>query len=248
MNNSNVKKQDKIIIGKKVILEYLKNDNKIISIHSYGIFRNIKNIALEKNIPYIIHENASFLNKYELNNQNIIAFIKANNFLTSDFDLWYEKISKTNIKNKLILILDSINDVGNFGSIIRTSNCFGVNGIIIKKNNQSPINHIVEKISKGTIYNSNILQVSNLSNIINKLKKLNFWIISSNVNAKKSIYDIDYNFNCCLIIGNEEKGVSENITSISDFNLLIPMYGIIDSLNVVVATGIILSYIKYKNN
>ena len=234
----------KLILGKNAILE---NINKsIVSIHSIGYIQKIGDIAKEKNIPYFPNEKKTFFENLNVNHKGIVAFLEHTDYVTNDFEKWYLNFKNSKNLYKIVVVLDGIEDVGNFGAIIRSCDCFGVDGIIIKNSRQAPINEIVIKNSMGAIYNSNILMVSNLKFTIDKLKELDFWTVSTTLEDAKNYNDLSYNFNCCLIMGNENSGVSAKIIESSDYKVKIPMFGITSSLNVSVSTGILLSYIKIK--
>ena len=148
--------------------------------------------------------------------------------------------------NPLILILDGIEDPHNFGAIIRSCDAFGVDGIIIKSHNQVPITMTVSKVSTGAIEFVKIAQVSNLSVAINKLKENGFWIYAADGSAKDEYQKINYDGPVALVMGSEGKGISRLVLDNSDFIIKIPMVGHVNSLNVSVATGIMLSRIKNK--
>lgn len=231
-----------MLLGKKAILEQLKKDN-VLAVHSLTIFPEIKKICDKKNINYIIQEK-SFFSNIESNHQGVIAWIKSENYLTEDFDYFLSRVKSSINKRKIILILDEINDTGNFGAIIRSCDAFNVDGIIIKNRNQAEINEYVIKASTGAIYNSNILKVTNLGSTIEKLKKNNFWIVSTTLYDSKNLNSEKFDFDCCVIIGNEKNGISQKLIEHSDFKIGIPMFGSVQSLNVSVAAGIILNYIR----
>ena len=144
----------------------------------------------------------------------------------------------------LILILDGVEDPHNFGAIIRSADAFGVDGIIIKNRNQVPVNMTVSKVSTGAINNVKIAQVSNLSNAISTLKDNGYWIYASDGSAKDSYADVKYDGAICLIMGSEGEGISKLVLRNSDFIIKIPMSGHVNSLNVSVATGILLARIR----
>lgn len=237
----------KYILGKKGVFENIKKGliSKVYVKHSFPELINLNNVY---DFQIIYNKDISFFNKFGSNHQFIIGELKQilnNNF--NDYELFIKEINQ--IKgNKLILMLDEIQDPGNFGSIIRTAESFGCLGIIYKKNNQAQINDIVIKTSAGAITNIRFLKTANLSNVINKLKNDGFWIISSCLDDdSKDISESPINFeNICLIMGNENKGISKNLINESDLKLKIPMSGITQSLNVSVSTGILLYYLKYQ--
>jgi 23S rRNA (guanosine2251-2'-O)-methyltransferase len=140
----------------------------------------------------------------------------------------------------LILILDSIQDPRNLGAIIRTAECSGVDGIIITKHNSAAINETVIKTSAGAAEHSRICTVNNLVNTLKLLKESGFWIIGTSLDGNKNYSELDYKLPAALIIGNEEKGIRRLTADNCDFLIKIPMKGKIQSLNVSVASGIIL--------
>lgn len=146
--------------------------------------------------------------------------------------------------NPLILILDEIEDPHNFGAIIRSCDAFDVDGIIIKSRNQVPITMTVSKVSTGAIEYVRIAQVSNLSSAINKLKENGFWIYAADGSGKEDYQKINYSGPVALVMGSEGHGISRLVLDNSDFIIKIPMYGHVNSLNVSVATGILLSRIR----
>lgn len=141
----------------------------------------------------------------------------------------------------LLLLLDSIQDTHNLGAILRTAECAGVNGVIVTTNQSAPINETVEKISAGAVSHLNICKVNNLVRAIEELKKEGFWVVGSHLTSESKNYNkLDYKMPVALVMGNEEKGIRRLVAENCDFIVKIPMRGKIDSLNVSVATGILL--------
>ena len=146
----------------------------------------------------------------------------------------------------LVLLLDEIEDPQNFGAILRSADAFGVDGVIIKNNNQVPLNWTVAKVSTGAIEYVKVAQVSNLSNAIKVLKENGYWIYAADGSAKDSYQKVDYSGSVALIVGSEGRGISPLVMKNSDFIIKIPMSGHVNSLNVSVSTGILLSRIRNK--
>lgn len=142
-----------------------------------------------------------------------------------------------------ILLLDGIEDPHNFGAIIRSADAFGVDGIIVKKHGEVPLNGTVAKVSTGAIHYVKVASVPNLSQAISRLKKAGFWIVSSADKGASSYLDVDYKCPIGLVVGNEGKGISRLVLENSDFVVKIPMHGSINCLNASVATGVLLSQI-----
>ena len=144
----------------------------------------------------------------------------------------------------LVLILDEIEDPHNFGAILRTADAFSVDGVIIKSKNQVPLNWTVAKVSTGAIEYVKVAQVSNLNNVIRTLKDSGFWIYAADGSGKDSYEKVNYKGAVALIVGSEGRGISQLVMKNSDFIIKIPMTGHVNSLNVSVSTGILLSRIR----
>ncbi len=172
----------------------------------------------------------------DANSQGVIA-LKSN---TEFFEL--DDLIQSSKKSKfpLLLLLDSIQDPHNLGAIFRTAECAGVDGVIITTNQSSPITETVEKISAGAVSHLKICKVTNLVRTIEILKKENFWVVGSSLTNSKDYTAIDYKMSVALVVGNEEKGLRKLVAESCDFLAEIPMLGKIDSLNVSVATGVLL--------
>ena len=138
-----------------------------------------------------------------------------------------------------ILILDHILDPHNFGAIIRTAVAARIKTIIIPNDRQVLVNSTVVKTSVGAVFDIDIVLVTNLNNTIKILKDNGFWIYGT-VMSGEDYREVDYNGKVCLIIGNEEKGMSKLVKESCDFLITIPISPKIDSLNASVAAGILI--------
>ncbi|NLB49738.1 MAG: 23S rRNA (guanosine(2251)-2'-O)-methyltransferase RlmB [Erysipelotrichia bacterium] len=98
------------------------------------------------------------------------------------------------VTRPIVLLLDGINDPGNFGAILRSCDAFGVSGVIIKKHGQVMLNATVAKTSTGAINYVKVAMVTNLSQAIERLKKENFWIVSSEGGSDTNYQDLKYDF------------------------------------------------------
>lgn len=159
-------------------------------------------------------------------------------------DFEYSSLEELLSFDKLI-ILDHLQDPHNFGAIIRTAEALGVKGIIIPKNRSVSINETVMKVSAGALNYVKICMESNLVNVMEKLKKLNYFIYGTDM-IGKNYYDVDYANKTVLVIGSEGEGISDLVKKSCDEIVTIPMVGNINSLNASVATAIVLSEIVRK--
>ncbi|MFA7421530.1 MAG: 23S rRNA (guanosine(2251)-2'-O)-methyltransferase RlmB [Melioribacteraceae bacterium] len=148
----------------------------------------------------------------------------------------------------LLLLLDSIQDPHNLGAILRTAECSGVDGIIVTTNQSSPITETVEKVSAGAVSYVKICPVNNLVQTMNILKEEGFWTVGTSLNNSKNYSEMDYKMPVALVMGNEEKGIRKLVAETCDFLVKIPMNGKVDSLNVSVATGVLLFEINRQRN
>ena len=151
----------------------------------------------------------------------------------------YEYYSLDDIDSNFVVILDHLEDPHNFGSIIRSCECAGVEYIIIPKDRSVTVNDTVFKVSAGAIEHVKIVMVSNLVNAIKKLQKDNYFIYAADMDGE-DYRTIDYADKKVLIIGNEGNGISNVVRDNSDVVVSIPMKGTINSLNAGVSAGILL--------
>ena len=186
------------------------------------------------NFSYVPTQKLDRLSKK--NHQGVIARISPIKFLT--MDQFGEKLAA--IKNPFILILDQVNDVRNFGAIIRTAEISGVDGIIIQNSSSAPINSDTIKTSAGAIFNIPICKVNHIKDAIYHLKSIDISIVSASEKANKNIYDVDFTKPVAVIMGSEQRGINKSIINLSDEVVKLPMYGKIQSLNVSVACGVFL--------
>ena len=143
--------------------------------------------------------------------------------------------------NSCFVIVDQINDPQNLGQIIRTSECAGIDGIILPKHGSVHITNSVLQVSQGAFFNTNIFIETNLSNTIKYLKSKGFWIFGVENSIKAdNWYSMDYKGKSVIIIGSEGKGIRSLIKKSCDFLATIPMKGKINSLNVSAALSAVL--------
>ena len=231
-----------LIVGRKPVLEAINSGDELEQIYIlYGQKGNIIDAIRVAAIKRGIKINLIPLEKFRIliqntNAQGIAAIKPAYKFHSLDDIISVSKSSS----NPLILILDSIQDTHNVGALLRTAECSGVNGIIVTKHNSAPINATVVKTSAGATEHVRIAQVNNLANTIKVLKDSGFWIVGSSLDDAKLYTEVDFTIPIALIVGNEEKGIRKLIADKCDFLVKIPMAGKLQSLNVSVATGILL--------
>tara|TARA_B100001750_G_C15516074_1_gene607301 strand:+ start:794 stop:1531 length:738 start_codon:yes stop_codon:yes gene_type:complete len=236
MNNKN------IIIGIRPIIESIKNDKNFDKILikkglKGNLFFSLLDLIKQSNIKHQFVP-IDRLNKISRKNhqgvigfKNLIAFQNIENIIP----VIYEKG-----ENPFLLIVDQVTDTRNLGAIIRVAECSGIHAIIIPENNSAPINELTYKTSAGAINYIPICRHKNLEKTLLYLKESGINIIACSEKSEKLINKINIKSPLCLIIGSEEKGISNKLLELSDEKVKIPLYGKIASLNVSVAAGIIL--------
>ena len=231
-----------LVYGKNVINEILNNNTKIYKVFLDNNFkdesllnrinkRNLKKFHMDKNKLDKMCGNST--------NQGIAADIEEYKYL----DI---KALENDNDASFVVMLDSIEDPHNFGAIIRTCECAGVDYIIITRNRSLSVNSTVYKTSCGALANVKIIEVVNLTNTITKLKDLGFWVYGAEANGK-NYSNIKFDTKTCLVIGSEGHGLKQIVTKNCDEIISLPMKGKINSLNASVACGILIYEImKYK--
>ena len=151
-------------------------------------------------------------------------------------------------ENLSILILDQLSDVRNFGAIVRTAECTGVDCIVIQSSGSAPVNGDTIKTSSGAIFNVPICKVSHIKDAIFLLKQHDIEVYGASEKSEKDIYETNFNNRQAIIMGSEGKGLSNSVINLCDHLIKIPLYGKIESLNVSVACGTILyEMVRQKN-
>jgi len=171
------------------------------------------------------------------NHQGVFAFISPIDFhnIEDVVPSLYEQG-----KNPLILVLDRITDVRNFGAIARTAECAGVDAIIIPEQNAAAINADAIKTSAGALHKITVCRTWNLKLAIQFMKESGIQLVGCTEKTQDMMYKPDYTPPTAIILGSEEDGVSPEFLKMCDARAKIPMAGKIASLNVSVATGVIL--------
>lgn len=164
------------------------------------------------------------------NPQGILAVIKARSYA----------LDEILVPDNFLVILESLQDPGNMGTIIRTADAAGATGIIISKGCVDIYNPKVLRSTMGAVFHVPVYLSDNLTDTIHILKKNGIRICATHLKGSKSHYDISLRNNAAIIIGNEANGISEEIASCADVLVKIPMPGRAESLNASVAAGLLM--------
>jgi len=198
-----------------------------------GIVAAAKQLGLK-----ITHEPIGHLNRHcKERHQGIIALIKVPK-LPDESDL---KQDIKSIETPFILVLDNIEDPRNLGACLRSADAAGVDLVIIPKHKSAGLTPVAKKTAAGAADSLKIYQVTNIVKSLEILKDNGVWVAGTDLaEGSKSIYQSDMKGALALVLGNEGKGIRPLVKKHCDFLIHIPMYGSVQSLNVSVATGIVL--------
>ena len=201
------------------------------------LFAELWKLVREKRINYK-HVPLEKINRLtRKNHQGVFAFISPIDFhnIEDVIPKLYEEG-----KNPLVLVLDRITDVRNFGAIARTAECAGVDTILIPEQNAAAINADAIKTSAGALHKVTVCRTWNLKLALQFMKESGIQLIGCTEKTQDNMYKPNYTTPSAIIIGSEEDGVSPEFLKMCDARAKIPMNGKIASLNVSVATGVIL--------
>mgnify|MGYP001452504999 CR=1 FL=1 len=236
------KRKTEHIFGIRAIIEAIESGKTIDKLFiQKGLHNNLfaelwKIVRLKRiNYKHVPIEKINRLTKK--NHQGVFAFISPIEIQNIEdiIPTLYEKGI-----TPLILVLDRITDIRNFGAIARSAECAGVNTILIPEQNSAAINADAIKTSAGALHRINVCRTWNLKLTLQFLKESGIQIIACTEKTEKNMYEADYRSPTAIIVGSEEDGISPEFLKMSDNKVKIPMNGEIESLNVSVSSGIIL--------
>lgn len=173
------------------------------------------------------------------NSQGILAVIKRKYYSLKDI---------MNKERFFLIILDRLQDPGNVGTIIRTADAAGVDGIITLKGTVDIFNSKTIRSTMGSIFTMPIISVDDVEELVNTLKLHNSDIISTSLEAEEYHFQVEYSKKSAIIIGNEANGISDELIRHSNIKVKIPMVGKAESLNASIASGIIMYEVVRQNH
>ena len=168
------------------------------------------------------------------NHQGVVAQISPIEF--HDLDNLVMKVIESGT-TPLFLLLDQISDVRNFGAIIRTAECTGVNGIIIQKKGGAPVNADTVKTSAGAVFKVPICKVDHIKDAMFHLQASGIKVIAATEKTDNMLNDVSFKEPCAIILGSEGRGINPSVLKLVDDKAKLPLLGEIESLNVSVACG-----------
>lgn len=235
-------KKNSLVIGRNAVIEALRTGQQLDRIYldtraTGEDISEIKRAAAQNGVPV-----------------NYVPAVKLNSFNVTNHDGCVAQIAKVQYQNlqdvislviengeaPLLLMLDGITDIRNIGGIARTALCCGVHAIIIPDKGVGALNEDAILTSAGALETIPVCRVNSLMKAVDELHLNGIKVFASEMTAQKNVADCNYKEPCAIVMGSEEKGIYPALMKICDEKIKIPMAGDFESLNVSVATGIIL--------
>ena len=230
------------IFGIRTVIEAIKSDKSIDKVFlqkgiNNELFSELEQLLRKKSIKasYVPVEKLNRLT--DKNHQGVVASISPVEYY--EIEDIIEKVEKLD-KKSTYLLLDQISDVRNFGAIIRSAECTGVDAIIIQKKSSAPINGDTIKTSAGAVFNIPICKVNHIKDAVFHLQASGINIVAATEKTNDTIYNVNFKNSCAIIMGAEGKGISPSVLKLANQRAKLPIFGKIESLNVSVACGIFL--------
>ena len=226
------------IMGKNCILEVARyHPEKVIRIFC-SHQKEVAQLQKEFPIDYVSKEKLTKMIQSD-SHQGYIAEIKVTN------EQSLEHLIKSCRNTGVILMVDSVADPQNLGAILRTAECFGVDGVILPKNRGCTLTPTVSKVSMGAQEHLNIVIASNLHQAVLALKKEGFFIYAAENHSKAmNLCDVSFPPKIVIIVGSEGEGTRNLLLKSADVLVKIPLFGVMNSLNVAQATSVLLYQVK----
>jgi len=231
-----------IIFGTRAVIEAIiaqKGVDKILVKKELNndLVKELLKEAKTENIPVVRVPEAKLSRITKKNHQGVVAYMSAIEYASLD-NVIEECFSKG--VAPLILVLDRITDVRNFGAIARTAECAGVHAIVIPEKGSAQVSSDAVKTSAGALNYLPICRVKNLYYTVKDLKKMGLRVVSVTEKTDRLMYEADYTVPMALVMGSEEDGISQELMNQSDEFVKIPLTGNIESLNVSVASAVVI--------
>lgn len=227
------------IFGIRAVIEAIYAGKEIdkIFVHKEAqgdLMRELMKTLKANNLPFTYVPVEKLNRLTHLNHQGVVATIAPIKF--QSLENLVENVLETG-KKPLFLILDQLSDARNFGAIIRTAECTGVDGIIISKTGAAPVNGDTVKTSAGAVFNVPICKVDHIKDAVFYLQGSGIKTVAATEKTEDILYAVDFTEPVAIIMGSEDRGINPSVLKIVDEKAKLPLFGTIGSLNVSVACG-----------
>jgi 23S rRNA (guanosine2251-2'-O)-methyltransferase len=230
------------VYGIRAVIEAIKAEEPIDKVYLQkglqgSLFHELETLVRKSGLTlsYVPVEKLNRLTKN--NHQGTVAVVSPITF--HPFETLVSEVLSSK-EAPLFLLLDGLSDVRNFGAVIRTAECTGVDGIIIPKKGAAPVSADTIKTSAGAAFRVPISKVDHLKDAVYYLQASGVTVVAATEKADKLLYDVSYKSGCAIVMGSEDTGIHPSLLRIVDAQAKLPMFGEIGSLNVSVACGVFL--------
>jgi 23S rRNA (guanosine2251-2'-O)-methyltransferase len=237
-----MKAGEEFIYGLRPLIEAIESGREIervfIRKNLQGeLYQELADLVRKRGIPFQLVPVEKLNRITRKNHQGVIAHVSHISYYSIDQVI--PEIYEKGV-DPLVILLDGVTDVANFGAIARTAECAGVHALIVPWHGSAPVNADSLKTSAGALNTIPVCRVQNMHYTVKFLKNSGLRIVSATGSAQKLFSDARLTGPIALIVGSEDKGINSGLLKISDDLVGIPLAGKIQSLNVSVATGIII--------
>lgn len=237
------------LYGRHAILEALRAGQQIdeilvaMGVHARGALTELLALAKTANVP-VRGVSREELDRIARNHQGVVA--RVGEFRYADIEDLLA-VAQERGEPAFLLMLDSVQDPQNFGTLLRTAEAVGVHGVIMAERRAVGVTAAVVKASAGAVNHLKIARVTNLARTIEKLARANVWVVGiENVPEAKDFSRMDFKMALALVLGSEGEGLSRLVREKCDFLVRLPMWGKVSSLNVGIAGAIVLYAAKLQ--
>lgn len=231
------------IYGIRTILEALEANQDVQKAYllkgaSGPLFKELEQALRKAKVPLSYVPSERLQRFTQSNHQGAVAEIAPIPF--ADFEESVERILTNAPHPPLILLLDGLTDVRNFGAVLRTAESSGVDLVVLPQQGMAPLNRDAIKTSQGAAFSIRMAKVAHIKDAVMYLQSSGVTVFAASEKAETSLYDCDFSGSVAIIMGSEERGVNPSVLKMVDHCISIPQRGQIASLNVSVACGVVL--------
>jgi 23S rRNA (guanosine2251-2'-O)-methyltransferase len=232
-----------LVVGRRPVIEALRAGTpleKIVLLFGTRgeTVQRIRILARQQGVPILEVDKKKFREICEdIDAQGVAALVASKAYVEID-DILAGSAKRG--EPPFLVILDEIEDPHNLGALMRTAECVGAHGVVIPKHHAASVGRTVAKTSAGASLHLPVARVTNISQTLERLKRLGVWIVGTDASGDQLYDEVDYTGPIAIVVGNEGKGIRRLVKERCDFVVKIPLYGSIGSLNASVAGALIL--------
>lgn len=236
----NKKLDDLLVCGMRPVIEAVTSGRQVdkILIQSNAdsqLSREVRSLAKEAGIPVQFVPQEKLNSMTTVNHQGVVATISPITFYS--FADLLETVAE-NGKTPFFVLLDHVTDVRNFGAIVRTAECAGVDAVIVPDRGSAQIGADAIKSSSGALLRLPVCRESNLKTVLNLARQSGLQICAATEKGATMYTEVDFTLPTLLVMGAEETGITPELLKLSDVRAKLPITGEVQSLNVSVAAGV----------